>query len=198
MRYLPLTQPDREAMLAVIGARSIDDLFVDVPEAARLDGPIRGLPMHATRNGGRTPHDRARAQEPRRGRRAVLPRLRRVSPPRPRRGRSSDPARRVPDRLHALPARNRAGHAADAVRVPDAGRAAARHRCRQRLDVRRLDRVLGGDRHGAADHQARQGDPVVGAAPALRLGRQDDGEVSPATCSTRALPTLPPRPISTR
>ena len=48
MRYLPLTQPDREAMLAVIGAPSIDDLFVDVPAEARLDGPIRGLPMHAS------------------------------------------------------------------------------------------------------------------------------------------------------
>ena len=48
MRYLPLTQPDREAMLATIGAASIDDLFVDVPEAARLDGPIHDLPMHAS------------------------------------------------------------------------------------------------------------------------------------------------------
>ena len=35
MRYLPLTQPDREAMLAVIGAATIDDLFVDVPEAGK-------------------------------------------------------------------------------------------------------------------------------------------------------------------
>ena len=48
MRYLPLTQPDRQAMLAAIGASSIDDLFVDVPEAARLDGPIAGLPLHAS------------------------------------------------------------------------------------------------------------------------------------------------------
>ncbi|HEX8555104.1 MAG TPA: aminomethyl-transferring glycine dehydrogenase subunit GcvPA [Sphingomonas sp.] len=48
MRYLPLTQPDRDAMLGVIGAATIDDLFVDVPEAARLDGPIHGLPMHAS------------------------------------------------------------------------------------------------------------------------------------------------------
>ena len=48
MRYLPLTQPDREAMLSVIGAASIDDLFVDVPAEARLDGPITGLPMHAS------------------------------------------------------------------------------------------------------------------------------------------------------
>jgi glycine dehydrogenase subunit 1 len=35
-------------MLATIGARSIDDLFVDVPEAARLSGPIAGLPLHAS------------------------------------------------------------------------------------------------------------------------------------------------------
>jgi glycine dehydrogenase subunit 1 len=48
MRYLPLTAEDRSAMLARIGANSIDDLFVDVPEAARLSGPIAGLPDHAT------------------------------------------------------------------------------------------------------------------------------------------------------
>ncbi|MGB3754568.1 MAG: aminomethyl-transferring glycine dehydrogenase subunit GcvPA [Parerythrobacter sp.] len=47
MRYLPLTDTDRSEMLSVIGADTIDDLFVDVPEAARLDGPIEGLPMHA-------------------------------------------------------------------------------------------------------------------------------------------------------
>ena len=38
MRYLPLSDADRGAMLSAIGAASIDDLFVDVPEAARLDG----------------------------------------------------------------------------------------------------------------------------------------------------------------
>ena len=48
MRYLPLTQPDRQAMLATIGASSINDLFIDVPEVARLNGPIAGLPMHAS------------------------------------------------------------------------------------------------------------------------------------------------------
>jgi glycine dehydrogenase subunit 1 len=46
MRYLPLTQPDRQAMLAVIGAQTIDDLFVDVPAEGQLDGPIRDLPNH--------------------------------------------------------------------------------------------------------------------------------------------------------
>jgi glycine dehydrogenase subunit 1 len=48
MRYLPLTDHDRADMLSVIGADTIDDLFIDVPESARLDGPIRGLPMHAS------------------------------------------------------------------------------------------------------------------------------------------------------
>jgi glycine dehydrogenase subunit 1 len=48
MRYLPLSDRDRGEMLGVIGARSVDDLFVDVPEAARLDGTIRDLPDHAS------------------------------------------------------------------------------------------------------------------------------------------------------
>lgn len=47
MRYLPLTPQNREAMLATIGAASIDELFRDVPEQARLDGPV-DLPPHAS------------------------------------------------------------------------------------------------------------------------------------------------------
>ena len=38
MRYLPLTDRDRADMLTTIGVGSIDDLFADVPPAARLDG----------------------------------------------------------------------------------------------------------------------------------------------------------------
>ncbi|MBA4162366.1 MAG: glycine dehydrogenase, partial [Novosphingobium sp.] len=48
MRYLPLTPTDRAEMLGVIGAATVDDLFVDVPAEARLSGPIPGLPMHAS------------------------------------------------------------------------------------------------------------------------------------------------------
>jgi glycine dehydrogenase subunit 1 len=48
LRYLPLSDADRREMLAVIGASSIDDLFVDVPAAARLDGAIHDLPNHAS------------------------------------------------------------------------------------------------------------------------------------------------------
>ncbi|WP_339702574.1 aminomethyl-transferring glycine dehydrogenase subunit GcvPA [uncultured Sphingosinicella sp.] len=46
MRYLPLTADDRAAMLGKIGAPSVDDLFRDVPTAARLSGPVEGLPLH--------------------------------------------------------------------------------------------------------------------------------------------------------
>ena len=48
MRYLPLTADDRQSMLAVIGVATIDDLFRDVPAEALLDGPIAGLPAHAS------------------------------------------------------------------------------------------------------------------------------------------------------
>src|ERR1700722_4095463 len=44
MRYLPLTPADRQQMLAAIGASSIDDLFADVPPAARLDSLV-DLPL---------------------------------------------------------------------------------------------------------------------------------------------------------
>ncbi|MGD9967232.1 MAG: aminomethyl-transferring glycine dehydrogenase subunit GcvPA [Hyphomonadaceae bacterium] len=36
MRYLPLTDADREQMLGLIGAKNVDDLFVDVPKGALL------------------------------------------------------------------------------------------------------------------------------------------------------------------
>src|SRR5918994_2580445 len=48
MRYLPLSDADRSEMLQVIGAGSIDELFRDVPEEARLSAPIDGLPNHAS------------------------------------------------------------------------------------------------------------------------------------------------------
>jgi glycine dehydrogenase subunit 1 len=45
MRYLPLTPNDRAEMLAVIGAPTIDALFVDVPQSARRSGTV-DLPGH--------------------------------------------------------------------------------------------------------------------------------------------------------
>ena len=47
MRYLPLTETDRAAMLHRIGAGTIDDLFADVPPAARQK-ELLDLPRHQT------------------------------------------------------------------------------------------------------------------------------------------------------
>jgi glycine dehydrogenase subunit 1 len=40
MRYLPLTEEDRRAMLGVIGAKSVDALFGDIPASLRLSAPL--------------------------------------------------------------------------------------------------------------------------------------------------------------
>ncbi len=45
MRYLPLTDGDRAAMLSAIGVSSIDELYADVPQAARLTDRL-DLPHH--------------------------------------------------------------------------------------------------------------------------------------------------------
>ncbi|MFZ5608282.1 MAG: aminomethyl-transferring glycine dehydrogenase subunit GcvPA [Pseudomonadota bacterium] len=45
MRYLPLSNENRQAMLARIGVRHIDELFRDVPRAALLDTLV-DLPLH--------------------------------------------------------------------------------------------------------------------------------------------------------
>jgi glycine dehydrogenase subunit 1 len=48
MRYLPLSEADRSAMLEKIGANSVDELFRDVPEGLLHKRPIEGLPLHAS------------------------------------------------------------------------------------------------------------------------------------------------------
>ena len=48
MRYLPLSDADRSAMLEKVGASSADELFRDVPEGLLLKEPIDGLPLHAS------------------------------------------------------------------------------------------------------------------------------------------------------
>jgi glycine dehydrogenase subunit 1 len=46
MRYLPLGPEDRQKMLGVIGAKSVDELFKDIPQKARITG-LLDLPLHA-------------------------------------------------------------------------------------------------------------------------------------------------------
>ncbi len=40
MRYIPITQADKEAMLRDIGVSSTDELFADIPPAVRLSRPL--------------------------------------------------------------------------------------------------------------------------------------------------------------
>ncbi len=126
MRYLPLTPQDRTDMLAKIGAASVDDLFANVPKAKLLKG-LTDLPrakgeLEVERIMGAMAAENISASEvpffvgagaykhhvPA----SVDHLIQRVG---------------VPDQLHALPARDRPGHAAVSLRVPDAGRHAHRH-----------------------------------------------------------------------
>jgi glycine dehydrogenase subunit 1 len=112
MRYLPLADRDRQEMLRAVGASSIDDLFVDVPEAARLSGKIKGLADHASElSVERQLGAMARANMVA-GEVPFFLGCGRLQAPHPGKRRPSDPARRVPDQLHALPAGDRPGHAA--------------------------------------------------------------------------------------
>ena len=43
MRYLPLSDDDRKSMLETVGVSSIDELFSDIPETARINGLIKTL-----------------------------------------------------------------------------------------------------------------------------------------------------------
>ncbi|MAZ02944.1 MAG: aminomethyl-transferring glycine dehydrogenase [Sneathiella sp.] len=45
MRYMPHTAEERQEMLVKIGVSSVDDLFADIPQEARLDG-LLDLPLH--------------------------------------------------------------------------------------------------------------------------------------------------------
>lgn len=40
MPYSPMTEADKEAMLAAIGVSSVDELFADIPEAIRMKDPL--------------------------------------------------------------------------------------------------------------------------------------------------------------
>jgi glycine dehydrogenase subunit 1 len=40
MRYLPLTEDDRRAMLAKVGAPTVESLYSDVPEKVLLKKPV--------------------------------------------------------------------------------------------------------------------------------------------------------------
>ena len=125
---------------------------------------------------------------------AVLRRLRRLQAPRAGERRSPDPALGVPHLLHALPAGDRAGHAAIPVRVPDPGGDADRHGGRQRLHVRRLDRRRRGGADGAPRDQAAQG----GALPATCIRTIATTIETVSRLAGDAVVALPPAPARPR
>ena len=105
-------------MLAAIGVSSVDDLFEQVPAGVRFGRELDGRPALTEAELVRHLEELA-ARNAHTGRRAVVPRRGHVRPLRPRRRRRDPLARRVPDRLHAVPAGDEPGRAAGDLRVPD-------------------------------------------------------------------------------
>ncbi len=174
MRYLPHTDDTRREMLDAIGVAGADALFADVPALKLLKELLdlpraksemaveRALSALAARNipAGSVPFFAGcgayKHHVP-----ATVDHLIQRS--------------RVPDRLHALSAGNRAGHAA--IYCSSSRRqvaAADRHGGRQRLDVRRLDRGGRGRADGAPADQAQEGGAVGRLASALPRRDRDD------------------------
>ena len=181
-------RPRRDARARSASA-DVDDLFADVPPDKLLRGAARpAAPQERDR--GRAACSAGMAAREHGGRvGAVLRRRRRLPPPRAGERRSPDPALGVPDLLHALPAGDRAGHAAIPVRVPDPGREAHRHGGGQRLDVRRLDRRRRGGADGAPPHQRRKAVLAGGLHPHYR----DDGRDACRAWPSDEVVALPPR-----
>ncbi len=184
MRYLPLTDTDRAAMLDVIGAPSIDALFADVPAEHYLDGPIDALPMHASEMAVER-HMRALSKQNLAA--ADAPFFLGAGAYRHHVPASVDHLIQRGEFLTAYtPYQPEIAQGtlqmlfefqSQVARLLGCAVANASH-------VRRLDRLLGGDRHGGPGDQAQQGDPVQRPAPALRLDRADDGQVRRARRST--------------
>ena len=119
MSQLSLTDADREEMLAAIGVSSVEELFARHPGRRALPGRARPR-AGARRSRSSCAHLEELAREERRhDEGALVPRRRDLRPLRARGRRRRPPARRVPDRVHAVPAGDEPGRAAGDLRVPD-------------------------------------------------------------------------------
>ena len=179
MPFIPHTPKDVGDMLAAIGAKTHRRAVRRDSEGAahRVAG---GHSRCAQRDADRQAHDGARGA----GRHAAqLHRRRRLRAPHPLGGVGRDDARRVLQRLHAVPGGSLAGHAAAHLRIPDDDFLADRHGSLQRVAVRRrLGRggsVADGDArasqvevaaHPRADHRASEL-PQGGRGHRQRAGR---------------------------
>ena len=177
MRYLPLSDADRSAMLQTIGAATVDDLFRDVPADALLSGPIEGFPLTLR-------SFRSSASS------AALARKNLSAGEAPFFLGCGAYKHHIPASVDHIIQRGEFLTAYTPYQ-PEIAQGTLQVlfefqtqvarllwlRGRKCVDVRRLDRLLGSDCHGAADHAAFEGDPVIRASPALRQRREDDGEV---------------------
>ena len=160
IRTRPKTSSD---MLAAIGAKSIDDLFDEIPKELRIES-LAGIPdaLNEMQIGRLMSARAAQDGTPLNfiGAGAYEHHI-------PVGGVGRDHARRVLQRVHALPGRGLAGHAAAHLRIPDHDYLADGHGCVECLAVRRR---LGG-RGSLAHGHPRAPQVEVAAHP-----RADHGE----------------------
>ena len=134
-RYTSATDADRQEMLDAIGVESIDELFDAVPEGVRLDRPLDLPPGKPEQEVYARLRELAARNVSHRGR-DQLHRRRHVRPLRAEPDRLDPLPLRVPDAVHALPARDLPGRAAGDVRVPDRDLRADRPAGLQRVRLR--------------------------------------------------------------
>ena len=164
MRYIPHSPEEQAALLAAIGVSSMDDLFATVPQ--------RGLPPGAAGPAAARLRDRGAPGDgaDRRAEREplgvdVVPRRGPLLPPHAGLRLAAPLAGRVPDRVHAVPARGLAGDAHGDLGVPDAHGPPHRAGRRERLDVRGGLGLRRGRPDGRAPHEEEdegrrlEGDP---------------------------------------
>jgi glycine dehydrogenase subunit 1 len=123
-----LSEADRSDMLQTIGAATIDELFRDVPTEALLKGPIEGLPAHASEL-------------------SVERQLTTLA-------RKNLSAGEAPFFLGCGAYKHHIPASVDHIIQRGPGRAPLRLRSCERVDVRRIDRDVGSDRHEPSHHAA--------------------------------------------
>ena len=153
MPYFLNTDEEQRAMLAAIGAGSIEELFAMIPADVRAGAAARRAAGDG-RDGIDRPCRFARSAQRLRGAGRLLPRRRRLRPLHPRGGRFRRLPQRVLHLLHALPGRSQPGQPPGAVRVPDAGRAVDRHGRVEFEPLRRRQRRGRGGVDGRPRHAA--------------------------------------------
>ena len=161
-------------MLAAIGAPDTEALFDEIPARLRAKSLDEVPPALSEMEVGRLMSARAAVRRAA----AQLHRRRRVRPPRAGGGVADRHARRVLQRLHALPGRGQPGHAAAAVRIPVDDGEPDGHGGLERLAVRRRHRACGGLPDGGAHAPQVEvaADPGAGRAepdlpPGAAVGR---------------------------